>query len=237
MKRLAAGLLSIVAGFFLAQSLSGPAANSDEALLQRELDRLNQENGELTRQRDELADRLEGFKRDAEAEDGALAPLMEKLRAVAPFAGLTDMRGPGIVITLSDAPKGLVPEGGSVNYNNYVVHDEDLKRLVNVLVDGGAECVSINDVRILSRTKIRCGGPAIDVWDQILTPPFTIRAIGDPETLVRAITGSDEALGIYQEFSAYGLAFTYEVAGTVEVKGFKSPLRYDYAKAAAIKEE
>ena len=59
--------------------------------------------------------------------------------------------------------------------------------MVNELRAAGAEAFAVNDQRIVATTAIRCVGPAIQVNSVPLTPPYKIRAIGDPATLSSAL--------------------------------------------------
>ena len=64
--------------------------------------------------------------------------------------------GPGVQITLSDAPPGEIPEGATPN--DLVIHQQDIEDTMNALWSGGAEAMTVQGVRITSRTVIRCIG-------------------------------------------------------------------------------
>jgi len=103
------------------------------------------------------------------------------------LAGLTKVRGPGIVITLRDSTKRPPPNLPNTLNNDltsmYIIHDLALQRVLNELSAGGAEALAINDQRIVATTSVRCVGPAIQVNGVPLAPPYVIRAIGDPQNL------------------------------------------------------
>ena len=65
--------------------------------------------------------------------------------------------------------------------SNYIVHDNDLRNIVNELKNAGAEAISINGQRIVSTTAITCIGNVIKINDEKVTSPFVIKAIGFPE--------------------------------------------------------
>lgn len=95
------------------------------------------------------------------------------------LAGSVDVEGPGVVVTLSDSG---VNNDKDPDY--FVIHDADIIFLVNELKDAGAEAISVNDERLISTSSIGCWGTNITINHNACTgPPFTIKAIGDPETL------------------------------------------------------
>lgn len=99
-------------------------------------------------------------------------------------AGLMGMRGPGVTVTLSDS--GGTP-GPSEDPYFYIVHDVDIQALVNELWAAGAEAVSVNDQRVVTRTSIRCVGPTVLVNGVRMAAPYTVKAIGPPADLEAAL--------------------------------------------------
>jgi uncharacterized protein YlxW (UPF0749 family) len=95
-------------------------------------------------------------------------------------AGLTNVRGPGIIIALNDSRIKPKPDDDP---NYYIVHDVDLITLVNELWASGAEAISINDQRVVMTTAIRCVGPTITVNTERLSPPYVVKAIGPADNL------------------------------------------------------
>jgi uncharacterized protein YlxW (UPF0749 family) len=104
------------------------------------------------------------------------------------FAGLTDVKGPGVIVTLNDSkqpfPTGQLPPGMAPPN---LVHDIDINQVVNELKAAKAEAISINDQRLVAISPVRCAGPTVYVNDTPQTPPYIIKAIGDPKNLVSAL--------------------------------------------------
>ncbi len=124
--------------------------------------------------------------------------LNENLQQSKLFAGLTEVEGPGITITLRDSEKasrGDVPEG------DLTIHDTDVLRVVNELWNAGAEAVAINNIRVVARSSIRCVGSVILVNNTQVSSPIKVRAIGDPETLLGAM---NLRLGVLDEIRTTG---------------------------------
>ncbi len=114
---------------------------------------------------------------------GEAKALNEELQKVKLLAGLTPVKGVGIVLTLQDSKKGP-PSNRIAERDKYTIHDLDLQQAVNELGASGAEAIAINGQRVIGRTAIRCVGPTIQVNSVPLSPPFQVRAIGDPGTLM-----------------------------------------------------
>jgi uncharacterized protein YlxW (UPF0749 family) len=108
---------------------------------------------------------------DVTSTEQAAANRTQRLGAVSGFRAVT---GPGIRVTVDDDPSGI--PGGEVK-------DSDLRLLVNGLWRAGAEAISINGMRLTSRSAIRNSGIVVRVNFQALSPPYVVAAIGDEETL------------------------------------------------------
>ena len=106
--------------------------------------------------------------------------LNDNLQQVKFFAGLNEVQGPGIEITLSDSDKG--PDDLFI-LQEFIIHDTDILRVVNELWMSGAEVISVNKQRVSTNTSFRCEGPVVYVGRVPTSSPVTIRAIGDADTL------------------------------------------------------
>ena len=94
--------------------------------------------------------------------------------------GLSEVKGPGITITVADSETDF---SNAIDSSPYLVHDKDILNIVNELKNAGAEAISINDHRVVTSTYIICGGNIINVNGEKIGSPFVIKAIGLPETL------------------------------------------------------
>lgn len=128
----------------------------------------------LYTQLEKAEDELEKIRTEATSGDQEATASEAELKENNMILGLTEVKGEGIQITLDDNRN---VEGSEVNLAQYLVHEEDLLRVVNELFNAGAEAVSINEHRVTSMTAIRCDGNIIRVNGQIITVPITIKAI------------------------------------------------------------
>lgn len=112
--------------------------------------------------------------------------------------GATAVTGPGITVTVDDAPTATNAQG--------LVLDSDLARLANGLWNAGAEAISINDQRLTTLTPIRSAGAAITVDYVSLSPPYRVQAIGDPATLQARFNETSDAVWWHYLTQNYGLS-------------------------------
>ena len=103
--------------------------------------------------------------------------LKSELEMVKMTAGLTRVEGPGVVILVTDGTREL---NADENPNNLLVHDLDIRAMVDDLRNAGAEAIAINGQRVVfNKSQIVCTGPTIKINDQVFAPPYVIEAIGD----------------------------------------------------------
>lgn len=71
--------------------------------------------------------------------------------------GITNLEGQGIEIDLRDDPNATRETIGVLDDISYhIVHDADLRVIVNELKNAGAEAISINGQRLVNTTAITC---------------------------------------------------------------------------------
>jgi uncharacterized protein YlxW (UPF0749 family) len=122
-------------------------------------------------------DKLEKALGDRNSSSKVLNEGIEQAKA---FAGLTDLEGPGLQITLLDSRKD--PPNSFVAVN-YIIHDTDVLKVTNELFAAGAEAIDVNGHRVVTPSSFRCVGPVIHVDGVPIASPIVIRAIGDSATL------------------------------------------------------
>jgi uncharacterized protein YlxW (UPF0749 family) len=158
-----------------------------------------------------LSERADRLRKDVDrltasgSTDPALEQQLERLSSV---VGLTPLQGPGLTVQLDDAP--LPPDGMPVSgttYDDYVIHQQDVEGVMNALWRGGAEAMSVMDQRIISTSAVRCVGNVLILNGQVFSPPYEIRAIGDPAELSRALTNEPAVVTYLQWVERLGLGY------------------------------
>ncbi|TDB81257.1 DUF881 domain-containing protein [Micromonospora sp. KC721] len=153
--------------------------------------------------------------------DGPISAERARARASEQAAGFTALTGPGVTVELNDAPgrpDGSLPKGAT--NDDLVVHQGDVQAVVNALWAGGAEAMSIMNVRVLSTSAVRCVGNTLLLHGRVYSPPFKIVAIGDPAALQRALADSQGVQVFKQEADHWQLGYTEKVS-TVTVPAFE----------------
>lgn len=149
-----------------------------------------------------------------------------ELERVRMEAGLTDVAGPGVTIILDDSKRSR--QQGE-NPNLYLIHDDDLLKVINELRAAGAEAISINDQRLLAMSEIRCAGPTLSVNNSRSAPPYEIRAIGNPQTLENSLKMRG---GVVETLQFWGIQVSIKSNESLIIPAFKGSYRFEYAKPA-----
>lgn len=146
------------------------------------------------------------------------------------LAGTTEVEGQGIEIVLDDSN---IPKKANDNPNLYIIHDEDLLRVLNELRAAGAEAISLNDQRIVGMSEVRCAGPTVSVNNVRSAPPYVIKAIGAPKTLTSALRLRG---GVVETFEFWGIQVKIKTVENLRVPALNAPRNFEYAKTVAEKE-
>lgn len=186
------GLLATVAALQTSASAGVDSANRNSLL--RQIEERREEATGLQRsvqQLRELTVRLQERHDEAGRSERVAATRVERLAALTGFGPVT---GPGVVITVDDAPNGEA------------VRDTDLALLVNGLWAAGAEAISINGKRLTVRSALRNSGVAINLnGPPPLSPPYVVSAIGENKTLQADLLDTETGLAFSSLADALGL--------------------------------
>lgn len=181
---------------------------------------------------EDLAEKL----KTTEKENKKLKEQVENLQAQAPGtdskvledlkvqAGLTPLQGSGVLVTVDDSKVQAKP---GENPNLYIIHDDDLLRLLNELKAAGAEALAINQERLLDISEVRCAGPTVSVNNTRFTPPYEIRAIGNPKTLESALRLRG---GVVETLKFWGIQVDVKPQDKVVIPAFKGARHFEFAK-------
>ena len=137
--------------------------------------------------------------------------------------GLTEVTGPGVIVTLSDSKKDA---NSVLNPSTLLVHDVDILGVVNELKNAGAEAISINDQRIVPTTSISCGGNIIDINGEKVGTPFVIKAIGLPEQLA----GLSRPGGYLEILKGASVGVELKKSNNITISKYTGVINYQYAQ-------
>lgn len=132
--------------------------------------------------------------------DRSVRRVQTRIETLVDPAGLTPVTGPGLRITLTDAPED-VRAGYTGDPNDVIVHQQDIQAVANALWRGGAEAVTIQGQRLVSTTGIKCVGNSVTLQGVPYSPPYVLVGIGDVASMAASVEG-DEYVDLYQQAAA-----------------------------------
>jgi uncharacterized protein YlxW (UPF0749 family) len=151
----------------------------------------NAENDNLRAEVTTLQNQLAELQADRSTGATSVDQIESELGRIRAWTGLDPIAGRGVAITVN----GEIAAAG--------VDD-----LLNELHNAGAEAIAIDDIRVIASTSVSGLPGRLDVDGFLLDDPFTIRAIGRPETLVGSLT---RVGGIIAQLAATNPTATVEV--------------------------
>lgn len=209
-------------------SNSSPSARYEE--LQKMYQSAQEKNASLQDQITQMQSTINNYRDSIEQTGTAYKGMEADLLRAENLAGLTDVYGPGLTITLSDA-KNTDP---NTPPEYFIIHDSDVRSLVNELLAAGAEAIAINGERVVSTTAIRCVGPVIIVNNSRSGTPFVIQAIGDSATLENAINMTGGVLG---ELRQWNIGVDIQKSDRIDMKAYSGTVTFKHVTTAKQKEE
>jgi uncharacterized protein YlxW (UPF0749 family) len=180
---------------------------------------LSQRLAQMEKERDALLNQVSELRQTSTAE--AASKEIDQLKM---GAGMVPLQGPGVTVTIDDSKR---PSKPGENPNLYLIHDDDILKVINELWAAGAEAISINEQRLIVTSEIRCAGPTLSVNNTRYSPPYEIRAIGDPQTLENALKMRG---GVVETLQFWGIQVALKRHDLVNIPAYKGAFRFDYAK-------
>lgn len=179
----------------------------------------------------ELNAQITEYQTAATEDDKTVALIKTELDNTKLLAGLSEVNGQGLIITLddTDALTQIALDAGYYDPNAYIIHDSDLVMVVNELLAAGAEAISINGQRITGLTSIRCTGPQVVINDVRTVAPFKILAIGESTKLRGSLSLRG---GIIDTIKADSINVTIEESEDIKIPAYEKTITYKYAKPA-----
>lgn len=199
---------------------------SAQQVLAGQVLQLESEQDDLRGQIATAEEEVQRFQDESTSSSEVLAALNRQLADARLAAGLTDVRGPGVIIEIADSQR-VVPPGE--NPANFIVLVDDLRDIVAALWASGAEAIAINGERLVATSSIYAVGASVLVNTAFLSPPFRIEAIGPDGLLDRF--GSHEAFTgrAAQRIEFFGLEFATAPADDLRLPAFVGTTRFRWA--------
>ena len=220
--------ITLLAGFGMA--VSAVAANGTDLrggrsatlhdLVVRQAEELERETAatdNLRQSVSELAERLGGIDLTSARADAEV---------LTPVAGLSAVEGPGVIVTLQDAPKTL----DDVDPDLLVIHQQDVQSVVNALWRGGAEAIMIMDQRLIASSAVKCVGNTLLLQGRVYSPPYRIQAIGDAKRLQRALDDESGVQLLKDLARVYGIGYEVASSPLIRMPEFTGSISLPYSE-------
>ena len=175
--------IAVLLGFLLVVQLRSQAlvvrslANQDNTSIALLINDLNHANGQLLQQSLALDQRQQALQQGLVAGGTDTQAIEKELTVLRVVAGLLPVHGPGLEIRI---------EGP--------VMDFEIQDALNNLRNAGAEAAALNGYRIVDGTPIVSDGATLQVAGHLVSSPYVLRVVGDPEQLETAADISASSL-------------------------------------------
>lgn len=194
-----------------------------EADLRTELANWKTKYDETKEKYNETLKTLETYKNDGATDEQTKEKLEEELAQLELALGKTDVKGEGIIINLREKTDEEFEDWEKLRSIDAL----DLCRIVNYLIDAGAEAISINGERVVNTTDI------VDILDGLIKvnskyireKTYVIKAIGNSSYLENSLLGRH---GYANEFMITGINVTIEKSNKVEISKYSGNFETKY---------
>ena len=218
-------LVCVLIGFMIAVQFR-TAQDGKGSLSQQRIEEISDRLLQTEHERDELGEELRKMQAAAADMDNKEDQNMLRYRAA-----LVPLVGEGVIVRMDDSAK---PVKAGENPNLYVIHDDDLLRVINELRAAGAEAISVNGQRLTGISEIRCAGPTLSVNNVRSSAPFEIHSIGDKKSLENSLRMRG---GVVETLSVWGIQLDIKVSDDVYIPPYRGSIRQSYARETTEREE
>jgi uncharacterized protein YlxW (UPF0749 family) len=216
--QVAIAMVCVVLGVMLALQFRTTQDIRSSVPFQR-IEDLSQRLNQTEKERDALLKQVHELSQASEGETAVKENMNVRMGA-----GVVALTGPGVVITIDDSKRAAKP---GENANLYLIHDDDILKVINEMWAAGAEAISINEQRLVASSEIRCAGPTLSVNNTRYSPPYEIRAIGDQTTLENALKMRG---GVVETLQFWGIQVSIKKQDLVDIPAYKGPFHFEYAQ-------
>ena len=185
---------TVLVGFLIANNFNLEGVASTTQLTAKEYQNAIEEKQKLLKQisslkdgNEEILEKINKYSYDDEKQEKVVQDMTRQLSDYGMLTGLNEVKGPGIVIHISDGVSNS--EDNAYTTWSKIFHDSDMSMLLNEIRAAGAEAISINNYRITPLSAVMCNAAFLRFEDgNQVYAPFFIYAIGNPDDLEEILT-------------------------------------------------
>lgn len=204
-------------------SNSTVSQNYEENNLRAEVLRYKERYENRYKELEKAEEQLEKERQNSTQNDEELARKEEEIKKGNKMVGLTEVTGPGVIVTLSDSKRDT---NSVLNPSSLIVHDSDVLSVINELKNAGTEAISINEQRLVPTSSISCGGNIIDINGEKVGAPFVIKAIGLPEQLAALSRPG----GYLERLKEDSIGVELKKSNNITIPKYTGVITYEYAR-------
>ena len=228
-------VVAVAAGLLLATSSRTALGTDLRAGESTQLSTLiEQREAAVARQADDLRllqQQVQALTDQAASRNGAVAEAQAAGAQGLGSAGLTPVSGPGLSVTLDDAPAepgGGLPSGATAD--DLVIHQSDVQGVVNALWAAGADGVAIMGQRLIGTSAVICVGNTLLLHGRTYSPPFVVTAVGDASQMRQRLAASSEVQLLKAAVDDFGLTYSVVDQRELDLPPYDGPLEMQYAR-------
>ena len=225
------GIICILLGFMITYqfkmiSKQNSAADSNKISPEiiTENEQLKKSKEEMQKKIDELDAKTKTYENAALGRDEQSGVLYKELEESRILTGSTEVQGEGMTIYIT--PKSNI---FGTSLDEQIINDSDLVHIINELNAADAEAISINDIRLTSRSGIRNAGNAIIVNDERIpyNQRVTIKAIGKKDILESALSFQ----GAIPQLLSQTCDISMEKSDKIKIPKYNKAYSFKFAKS------
>ena len=222
-------IVAVVLGALISLQWNSPLPSvpaSHERATELTIQRLEAEQEELKATIAQLRSQLDAYQQQSTERTKMLEEIKTQLAGQKLRAGLLPVQGPGVRVVLDDGAQRMMPSGPG----DYLVHEYDIRDVVNLLWMAGSEAIAINQERVVASTSIYCVGSTVMVNDTRLSPPYVIQAIGLPDAQSEVLRNPSYLRDLKDRAARYGVQFNVTKAWNLKLPAYAGSFIIRYAR-------
>ena len=191
-----------------------------ETELRTEYSTLKDKSSEMKQQLEEIQNTTKEYtdqSSDVQATMDLLKSDVDKARC---DLGYTNVKGPGIILTIADGKNAASEKEQVITYN-------DLIMAINELKYAGAEAISLNDERVVNNSFVANISEYMVMNDNRISGPYTIKVIGDSKNLESVINIKG---GIKDYLESYNKQISYTVENEVYINKYNGNVEINFGE-------
>jgi uncharacterized protein YlxW (UPF0749 family) len=216
------GVALLALGFLIAAQLAAEGPRVRYTTLERSP--LVETTLRLQSQQDELKSRIVSLRTSIQEVEhqgagsaAALGDLNDRLEEARIAAGLIALTGTGIVLKLEDSTEPVAPGG---NESDYLAGAADVRTVVGLLWQAGAEAIAINGERVVGATAIIDVGGAVLVNAAYIAGPYQITALGPKDLFGRLSAAPGWEEFVRTRRGSFGIGISWAEPERVDIPAY-----------------